>query len=112
MRDGAVLKMLAGSNHVYSVAFSPDGQWLASGGQERGAMGTFWKQITGNRSGGERGVTVRLWRVSDGALQQTLAQHTDDVMSVAFSRDGKWLASSSEDKTIRLWQLVGSRLAR
>ena len=76
-------------------------------------MGTFWKQITGNRSGSaNRGVTVRLWRVSDGALLQSLAQHTDDVLSVAFSRDGKWLASSSEDKTIRLWQLVGSRLAR
>jgi WD40 repeat protein len=57
-------------------------------------------------------VTVRLWRVSDGSLQQTLAPHTDDVMSVAFSRDGKWLASSSEDNTIRLWQLVGPRLAR
>jgi WD40 repeat protein len=33
------------------------------------------------------------------------------VMYVAFSRDGKWLASSSEDRTIRLWQLVGARLA-
>jgi WD40 repeat protein len=75
---------------VVGLAFSPNGELLASGSDDS---------------------TAKIWHLSDGALQQTLAQHTDDVMSVAFSGDGKWLASSSEDKTIRLWHLVGSRLA-
>jgi hypothetical protein len=72
--DGRLLKTLTGgTNHVYAVAFSPDGKWLASGGRERGALGTLWKQIAGVRRSGARGATVRLWRVSDGVLQQALA---------------------------------------
>ncbi len=104
--DGAVVKTLTGSDHVYTVAFSPDGTWLASGGRERGAIGTFWKKITGGRFAGDPGTTVRLWRVRDGALQQELAGHTDDVFSVAFSSDGKWLATASEDGSVKLWRLA------
>jgi WD40 repeat protein len=102
-RDGALLKTLTGSDHVYSLSFSGDGVWLASGGRERGAIVTLWKQLTGNRLKGEARPTVRLWRVSDGALQQAIAAHDDDVWSVAFSRDGRWLGTSSYDGTVRVW---------
>jgi len=69
---------------VSGLAFSPDGQILASAGS--------WEKI------------VRLWRASDGAELGTLEGHTETVTSVAFSPDGATLASASEDKTIRLWR--------
>ena len=67
---------------VFSVAFSPDGQTIASG----------------NSDG-----TVRLWDTYTGEHKQTLKGHTNLVFSVAFSPDGQTIASASKDYTVRLW---------
>jgi WD40 repeat protein/subtilase family serine protease len=78
---------------VRSVAFSPDGSLIASGSWDR---------------------TIKLWRVSDGALVRTLTGHTDWVYSVAFSPDGSLIASASGsgDRTIRLWRVSDGALVR
>ena len=76
------------TNWVWSVSFSPDGSLLASGGDDK---------------------TIKLWRVSDGALVRTLTGHTDRVRSVSFSPDGSLLASGSDDKTIKLWSTTATQ---
>lgn len=38
-------------------------------------------------------------------FEQALAEHSDDVHGIAFTADGKWLASSGEDTTLRVWQM-------
>ncbi|HYT89127.1 MAG TPA: WD40 repeat domain-containing protein, partial [Gemmataceae bacterium] len=69
---------------VLSIAFSPDGALLASGGFD---------------------YTVKLWSLADGKEIHTLPGHVCLVHSVAFSPDGKRLASGSEDWTVKVWDV-------
>jgi hypothetical protein len=56
--------------------------------------------------------TIKLWRVSDGALLRTLEGHTGGVTSVAFSPDGSMIASGSGDGTIKLWRVSDGALLK
>jgi WD40 repeat protein len=83
MPTGQLLHTLTGHSHaVWSVAFSPDGQTLASGNYDR---------------------TIKLWGMPDGKLLGNLTGHDKAVRSVAFSPNGQMLASGSADETIKLW---------
>lgn len=70
-----------------SLAFSPDGKLIASGGHA---------------------MTVNVWDAATGTCVTTLAAHTGFISSVAFSPAGGPLASGSCDGTVRLWD-VGTR---
>ncbi|HEX8571253.1 MAG TPA: WD40 repeat domain-containing protein [Allosphingosinicella sp.] len=99
--DGREIRRIEVGNHVYKLAFSPDGRWLANAGRARGGLGTLWHSLTGAGGAAE---PVRLWRVSDGALVQGL-KGSEDVMYVGFAPDGRWLATSADDGVVTLWRL-------
>ena len=70
---------------VESIAFSPDGRYIASGSADK---------------------TVRVWNAQTGAqMGKPLQGHTDWVCSVAFSSDGKHIVSGSGDHTICVWDV-------
>jgi WD40 repeat protein len=71
-----------------NVAFSPDGQTIAS-----------WRDDN----------TIKLWS-REGELLHTLKGHQDSVLSVAFSPDGQTIASGSDDNTIKLRSRKGKLL--
>lgn len=56
--------------------------------------------------------TVRLWDVERGVCIHTLTKHQEPVYSVAFSPDGKHLASGSFDKCVHIWNTTVSISAK
>jgi WD40 repeat protein/serine/threonine protein kinase len=70
---------------ISGLAFSPDGQMLASTGRD---------------------LTVRLWNLATGREIACLKGHTDSIWTVAFAPDGKTVATCSRDGTVKLWNLT------
>jgi WD40 repeat protein len=71
---------------VYSLNFSPDGKYLASGS-------------------GDWDCSIKIWDLATRTVKQTLHGHQWAVNAVQFSSDGRYLASGSSDKTVRLSEL-------
>jgi len=91
---------------ILALAFSVDQSKIASAGEgkDKGTVterdGTKIKQV--------EDTAIKLWDLS---LEECgkLEGHSDSVLSISFSPDGKSLASGSRDGTIRLWNLVLNR---
>jgi WD40 repeat protein len=107
------------------VSFSPDGGLLATGGLDHMVRvwdTTTWKQVDRwrDQTGGVKCLafsptdgrliawgatdsTVKVWQRESGEVV-TLRGHTDMIHGIAFSRDGKQIASASGDGTARIWE--------
>lgn len=83
-----------------TVAWSPDGGVLAIGTTKTPDSAPATKL-----PGGGYYSDIALVSSSDGHQLQTLHGHTEEIIDLVFSHDGRYLASSSGDGTLRLWGL-------
>jgi WD40 repeat protein len=77
-----ICTLIGHSSFVQSVAFSGDGQILASGSQDK---------------------TIKLWSIAIGKEICTLS-HFDCVKSVSFTPDGNCLAAADSSGNIKIWR--------
>lgn len=113
---------------IYALAFTPDGKRLVSGAADRSVK--VWDVATGERlytmsepldglntialdptgtkvAAGGLDKTIRIWELGENGatLLTSLIAHEDAILKLTWSPDGKVLASSSADKTIKLFRV-------
>ncbi len=91
MQDALLRTLIEHRYEVCSVAFSPDGHLLASGG-------------------GYRDNSVRLWDTRTWEPRHRLRGHKGKVSFLAFAPGGGTLASVGHDKAVRLWDTGAGEL--
>ena len=120
----ATMTLAGHKRQVTSIAFSPDGNLLATGSDDKTVK--LWETRTGGLvktlTGPQGGVydlkfssdgrllaslshdkKPRVWDVSDGRLRATLLGHKGKVYNLGFSPDGRTIVTGSDDGTARLW---------
>src|SRR5262249_2580086 len=118
---------------IWSIDFSADGCYLASGGTDRSVR--IWEIASGRcvnslwhdgwvrcirfrpdgslLASASDDLTVRIWdwRHTTNPLH-TFSRHTNSVWSLTFAPDGQTLMSGSEDATMRQWDLQSGACVR
>ncbi|KAI9797738.1 MAG: general transcription repressor [Candelina submexicana] len=74
----------SGDLYIRSVCFSPDGQYLATGAEDK---------------------QIRVWDIVNRTIKYTFIGHEQDIYSLDYARDGRHIASGSGDRSVRLWSI-------
>lgn len=82
LQDGSLPE--DGDLYIRSVCFSPNGQYLATGAEDK---------------------VIRVWDIATRTIKHQFTGHEQDIYSLDFARNGRLIASGSGDRSVRLWDL-------
>ena len=82
-------RQVLGEAALYALCYSPDGKWLAVGGDDG---------------------TIRLLTLPAGKVEHELREHTDEVLALAFGKQGRLLFSGGHDGKLLAWKLDDAQL--
>lgn len=116
-----------------SISFSPDGRYIAGGGEnfvvklinvKEGTIENIFTGMLGpvnSVSFSPDGLyvaacsqdnTIKIWRLSDGYMVRTLIGHQGPVSSISYSKDGHFLVSGSYDRKVNVWRVSDGSLIK
>ena len=124
-------QLTAGQGKINTVVYSPDGKYIATGGVD--SVARVWDSASGKQvynfpdgnktgvetlsfsvdstvlfSGGDDDLTIYAWQLANGQLAYKLSLPNPDnrtIYGLAVSPDGRLLASSGDDRLVRIWNL-------
>lgn len=96
-----ISRLAAGEGKPGPLCFSPDGRLLA--------IGRTWRDTETGHSEVRRG-TTQLWEMASHTVRRDFRGHDGGVTALAFSTDGRRLASGSANSTILIWDAAGEML--
>ncbi|MFA5427800.1 MAG: WD40 repeat domain-containing protein [Sulfurimonas sp.] len=120
IESGKILDFLEGyvQNHstkVSSLAITPDGNTIISGGGDDQKTINLWDGIEDAEhiDTVSDGVgIIKVWDISGARYTKVLEGHTDCVYSLAVTPDGKNIVSGSKDNTIKIWDIQSGECVR
>ncbi|MEW6358694.1 MAG: CsgG/HfaB family protein [Planctomycetota bacterium] len=92
--SGQPVRILQANKENHAIAFSPDGKYLAVGGEGD------WKN------------PITIFEMPLGQQRAVLIGHTKWVTGLVFTLDSRFLISGSNDKTVRVWEVASGAQVR
>jgi WD40 repeat protein len=90
--ENRIIHAIEQKGNVTTVSFSPDGSFLAVG------TGRWPLSFDNN---------IRIWRIDNAQISCELVGHKSKIINLSFSLDNNFIVSSSNDGTVRLWNIEG-----
>lgn len=129
--DVDLIRSLDNKSIVCSVKFSPDGRYIAAGGNwnskifetQTGRLICVLEDESTDKSAnkyiravcfspdgrylatGSEDNLVRVWDIAAGRIQQIFRGHEQEIYAVDYSQDGRTIASGAADRTVRIWDM-------